>query len=169
MSAAPVETAVVPFVGEKINHWEVQKEAAAGPRGKFNEERRAVYLEERRQGTPHLTAVRRAGISPATYDRYSAAVGQQWVNTVRYAKEEGLDPIRAVRRAAALEGEPWAVRAEIGDGRAARPEGGASGGTVNIGTVVVGGASGVSGALGGLIDRLRAREALGAGAGVGED
>jgi hypothetical protein len=154
MSAAPVETAVVPFVGEKINHWEVQKEAAAGPRGKFNEERRAVYLEERRQGTPHLTAVRRAGISPATYDRYSAAVGQQWVNTVRYAKEEG---------------EPWAVRAEIGDGRAARPEGGASGGTVNIGTVVVGGASGVSGALGGLIDRLRAREALGAGAGVGED
>jgi uncharacterized protein YidB (DUF937 family) len=67
-----------------------------------------------------------------------------------------------------MEGEPWAVRAEIGDGRVARPEGGASGGTVNIGTVVVGGEAGVAGALGQLLDRLRERE-LTAGADAGEN
>jgi hypothetical protein len=143
--------------------WEQAKASAISPGGKFNEKRRAIYLEERRQGTPHLTALRRADISPSTHDRYSAAIGQQWKNTVRYAVEEGLDPIRAVRRAAALEGEPWAVRAEIGDGRAA--SGGASGGegpagstTVNIGAVVVGGEAGVAGALHGILDRLRERE-----------
>ena len=94
-----------------------------------------------------------------TVERYSAAVGMAWTGAVRAAVEESLDPIRAVRRGAALAGDPWAVRAEIGDGRAARPEAGPSGGVVNIGTVVVGGADGVSGALGEVLDRLRDRRA----------
>lgn len=149
----------MPVVSEELTMWEQQKEAVL--RGKFDERRRAVYLEERRKGTPHLTAVRKAGISPSTYDRYSAAVGQQWQAAVRYAKEEGLDPIRAVRRAAALEGEPWAVRAEIGEGRAgggASADGGPAGGGTTVNVVVVGGESGVTAALGGLLERLRERE-----------
>ena len=60
--------------------------------------------------------------------------------------------------AAAMEA---AVRAEIGDGRAARAGDGEGGGgtTVNIGTVVMGGADGVTGALSEVLDRLRDRRA----------
>lgn len=158
------ETALVPVPLPTTHSVRYLHNKTQAMQGKFNAERRAIYLRERRDGTPHLTAVRRAGISPATYDRYSAAVGQQWKNTVRYATEEGLDPIRAVRRAAALEGEPWAVRAEIGDGRAAArggalgEDGPAGATTVNIGAVVVGGEAGVTGSLHGILDRLRERE-----------
>lgn len=162
-----MELAVVPYQGCVTQGedrggavWAAEKKAAAGPRGKFNEERRKVYLRERAAGTPHSTAARRAGVAPVTVERYSAAVGMAWTGAVRAAVEESLDPIRAVRRGAALAGEPWAVRAEIGDGRAARPEAAAAGpGVVNIGTVVVGGADGVSGALGEVLERLRDRRA----------
>lgn len=154
MSATQPETAVVPVETE----YQRKLRMVAAPGAKFNEERRTKYLAERQKGTPHYIACRRAGVSPTTVERYRTAAGPAWGEAVRLAHEEGLDPIRAVRRAAAMEGEPWAVRAEIGDGRVARPEGGASGGTVNIGTVVVGGEAGVAGALGQLLDRLRERE-----------
>jgi hypothetical protein len=166
MTATPEsdrETAVVPYVTNGTYRggavWAQKKAAAAGPNGKFNEERRAKYLRERADGTPHSTACRRAGVAPVTVERYSAAVGLAWTGAVRAAVEESLDPIRAVRRGAALAGEPWAVRAEIGDGRAARAPAEGGGNTVNIGTVVLGGADGVSGALGEVLERLRERQA----------
>lgn len=150
-----------PVTDKELSVYESAKLGAVGPGGKFDEARRMRYLEERRRGTPHLTAVRRAGISPSTYDRYSAAAGDQWKEAVRYARDESLDPIRAVRRAAALDREPWAVRAEIGNGADAKAGGAAAsiGTQVNVGAVVVGGAAGIEGALGGLIGRLREREA----------
>jgi hypothetical protein len=150
---------LIPAVTEReLSEYQNKVAAAAGPGGKFNEKRRMRYLAERQKGTPHLTACRRADISPTTYDRYSTAVGQVWKDAVRYARDESMDPIRAVRRAKAMEGEPWAVRAEIGNGEDGRVHGGNIGTQVNVGAVVVGGQEGVTAALGGLLEKLRARE-----------
>jgi hypothetical protein len=161
MEAAEVPAVHVPDeVLPAENGWEAGKRRAAGPGGKFNEKRRRAYLEHRRQGVPHLTALRKqdVSISPSTYDRYSAAVGDEWKKAVAYARDESMDPIRAVRRAAALEAQPWAVRAEIGNGEDGSRNAAVRGGdTVNI-LAISGGADGVLAGLAGLVDRLRERE-----------
>lgn len=166
---APIETGVVPFVQRT---WEEQKAASAGPGGKFDADRRRWYLELRIAGRPHLTALRTIDISSSTYDRYSAAVGAPWQAQVRAAREESLDPIREVRREAALAREPWAVDREIGKGRdrggEEDPQAGKNGTTVNVGVVggavgvgisVEGGAQGVDTALDSVLARLRERKA----------
>lgn len=172
------ETAVVPYVAPegRIRSHEQDKAAAAGPRGKFDAVRRRHYLELRRAGRPHMSALYEVGISRATYDRYNAAAGEMWKAEVRAAREHSLDPIREKRRELALEGEPWAIDREIGKGRdrggEEDPQRGQGAGGVNvnvlgvagaggaIGISVDGGAVGVDGALAGMLERLRERAAL---------
>lgn len=186
-----LELAVVPYdppravVGSPASRrsWDEQKAAAVGEGGKFNAERRHLYLELRRAGKPHHSALYAVGISVSTYDRYNAAAGEMWKAQVRAAKEHSLDPIREVRRDLALKGEPWAVDREIGKGRATGGEEdpqlgvrGGAGTTVNVGVVgagavgisVEGGAAGVDGALHGMLERLRERAAVTAGEGEAE-
>lgn len=170
---AALEWSVVP-AGRRS--YEENKQAAAGAGGKFDEGRREVYLGWRRMGEPHMAAVRRAGISPATYDRYSAAVGAAWHQQVHDAIEESLDPVRSVQRRAALEREePWAIQAELRKSRARIEEPSSvkesSAGAVNVGSInvlsVQGGAAGVDAALEAMLGRLKERAAVEAGADVG--
>lgn len=76
---------------------------------KFDEERRAAYLNALREGSLKFEASKKAGVSYATIERYRAA-NEEFHKEERLAQAEANEEVEKVLRQMALEGDLGAMK-----------------------------------------------------------